>query len=455
MVSKRLYSRTDVNKVSCDSLRSLAGSRSSGVVSMGLDIGKSEIVATIRWGVDAFERPWKVRNTEDIGALIERCLVLQESCGGLRIGMESTGTYGEAVRRAMTAAGLDIHRVSCKSSSDYKEIFDGVPSQHDGKDAAIIAELAAYGKSVPWPYEPDGQTLQELKYHHRKLAWAREGFNRNIGRLEGLLARHWPEATKHLKITRVTLLKLLRFYRNPAALAADPDAAARLRQWGGAKLTTEKIQRLIQSAKTTRGVCPDDFESRTVHDLATEALRLRRAMQASDKALKRLMNGDEKTEKYVETVGAGTLAALLATVGDPRDYASAGAFVKALGLNLKERSSGKHIGRLSITKRGPAAARRWIYYWALRAVQRYEVLPWYEEFTRVGGRDSLAKDGRAMKALVALMRRLCRGLWSAMQREEAFSYAKLMHRHSEPRRRRRRHRRRSGKPLGNRNNKAS
>ena len=30
-----------------------------------------------------------------------------------------------------------------KTVSDYSEIFDGVPSQHDGKDAAMIAELVA------------------------------------------------------------------------------------------------------------------------------------------------------------------------------------------------------------------------------------------------------------------------------------------------------------------------
>ena len=59
---------------------------------------------------------------------------------------------------------LSVHRVSGKAVHDYAEIFDGVPSQHDGKDAAMVAELAAMGKSSPWPYQPPTEFDQELRY---------------------------------------------------------------------------------------------------------------------------------------------------------------------------------------------------------------------------------------------------------------------------------------------------
>ena len=67
-------------------------------------------------------------------------------------------------------------------------------------------------------------------------------------------------------------------------------------------------------------------------------------------------------------------------LGDPIEYSSSGAFVKAIGLNLKEISSGQRRGELGISKRGPPEARRWIYYWAMRSVQRPEFAKWYEEF---------------------------------------------------------------------------
>ena len=36
-----------------------------------------------------------------------------------------------------------------------------------------------------------------------------DAYYRNINRLESLLARHWPEVTRHLKLTSVTLLELI------------------------------------------------------------------------------------------------------------------------------------------------------------------------------------------------------------------------------------------------------
>jgi transposase len=83
-----------------------------------------------------------------------------------------------------------------------------------------------------------------------------------------------------------------------------------------------------------------------------------------------------------------------------------------LGLNLKERSSGHRQGELAIAKRGSSRARRWIFYWALRAVQREELPGWYADFTQVGRKSSNhgKREARRMKGVVALMRKLARGL---------------------------------------------
>lgn len=135
--------------------------------------------------------------------------MLKETGDSLTIGLESTGTYGEAVRLAMTEAALEVHRISGKASSDYKEIFDGVPSQHDGKDAAIIAELTCYGKGTPWPFEPRSEIDQEIRHQLQRLdvfdghatGWA--------GRLEAVLAKHWPELPRLLSLKSTTLINLI------------------------------------------------------------------------------------------------------------------------------------------------------------------------------------------------------------------------------------------------------
>ena len=192
-MSKRAYRRTPVNQVELDQVRELGLNHSEESISVGLDIAKREIVVVVRWGSGDFERPWSVKNPTEISLLVERLSVFQEACAGLTIGMESTGTYGEAVRQALTAANLTVHRVSGKSTSDYKEIFDGVPSQHDGKDAAIIAELTAFEKGTAWPYQTPSETESEMRHQVDRLNAFQDQIKPWYGRLEGMLAKHWPE----------------------------------------------------------------------------------------------------------------------------------------------------------------------------------------------------------------------------------------------------------------------
>ena len=144
MSTKRMYRRTSVKKISTETLKVVSLLKGGSGTCVGLDIGKQEIVAVVRWPDGSFECPWSIKNPSEHPKLLGLLQMLRETCDSLTVGLESTGTYGEAVRLAMTSACLEVHRISGKASSDYKEIFDGVPSQHDGKDAAVIAALTAW-----------------------------------------------------------------------------------------------------------------------------------------------------------------------------------------------------------------------------------------------------------------------------------------------------------------------
>jgi hypothetical protein len=43
------------------------------------------------------------------------------------------------LRQALHGTGVEVRRASPQVAHDYAEIFAGVPSQHDGKDAAVGA----------------------------------------------------------------------------------------------------------------------------------------------------------------------------------------------------------------------------------------------------------------------------------------------------------------------------
>lgn len=422
---KRLYRRISVKKISQEILKNSAIEKGDVGTTVGLDIAKDEIVCVVRWPDSSFERPWSVKNPSEIHLLIELLDVLRDVCGSLVIGLESTGTYGEAVRYAMTQAGFEVDRVSGKGVSDYKEIFDGVPSQHDGKDAAIISELTSMGKGTAWPYTEDTEFDQQLRHQIKR----REAFHSEMkswaGKLEGMLAKHWPELCKLLKSSSKTLLMICAHYAGPKDLLADPDVEQRLRQWGRTFLTASKIKLVIESARNTTGIPLTKVDKKWLQEIATEILIRRKKIGQCDKALNALTKPNEVFQKYKKQVGIPTLCTIWEAVGDPRQYESAGAFIKAMGLNLKEISSGKRKGELGISKRGKGYVRRMVFMWAFRTIQRSELRTWYKLFQKVGRATSKTNEYRKMKALVALMRKLCKSLWYVMKHDLAFDYAKI------------------------------
>src|SRR5262249_7893886 len=179
------------------------------------------------WAADDFDRPWRCRNPADLAHLVQ---TLQRVAQGrqLVIALEPTGTYGDALRQALQQAGLRVHRVSPKAAADYAEIFDGVPSQHDGKDAAVVAELTAQGRCWPWPLVLPGEVEQELAYQVEWLEGQRRQTQLWYGRLEALVSRHWPEATALLPLTSGVLRRCLLRYGGPRRPGQGSHAPPRL-----------------------------------------------------------------------------------------------------------------------------------------------------------------------------------------------------------------------------------
>lgn len=410
----RTYRVKDVKQVVVEEV---VGGHAGEWGTVGLDISKEEIMVSLRWGDGSFAGPWRAENPGEIRGVVALLQKLGEG-RRLRVGLEPTGTYGDALRQALTQAGLDVHRVSGKASHDYAEIFDGVPSQHDGKDAAIVAELVALGKSSPWPYEEESAEDQERRYWTDRLDGTVQMHQMWTGRLEALLARHWPEVTRLLELNSVALLKSLAHYGGPGELAADEAAGGRLRGWGGSGLKEEKIEAVLASARETLGIIPGAFASRSIRECAQELLHLLQQRREANRELAGLCEAHPVLKLHAAAVGAGTASALWVALGDPRDYESGEAYRKAMGLNLKECSSGRHKGELKITKRGPGVVRRFLYMAALRQVKEAEVREWYAA--------KKARDGgRGGKGVVGVMRKLALALHRVAVSGVAYDAGKL------------------------------
>jgi transposase len=396
----RAYASIAVNDV--DPVALARGREGQNLV-VGLDIGKYRVLATARWPDGALARPWRVANPGAIPELVERLRALRQG-RQLVVALEPSGTYGDALRQALHDAGIAVQRVSPKAAHDYAEIFDGVPSQHDGKDAGVIAELAALGKGRPWDYQPRSAFDQELAYWVARLHGQQRIATLGLGVIEALLARHWPEATRHLAVASGTVLRMLAHYGGPAALAADAQAAARVTRWGGRLLAAAKATAVVASAGATAGVRQGVWDERQLREQAEQTRAARREVARCKRQLQRLVQGHPVLEAQGRVIGAATACVLWARLGDPRAYHCAEAYRKALGLNLTERSSGTHQGELRISKRGQPQPRQWLYLATLRLLQQAGVQSWYQA--------KKARDGNSAKrAVVAVMRKLALALY--------------------------------------------
>jgi transposase len=75
-------------------------------------------------------------------------------------------------------------------------------------------------------------------------------------------------------------------------------------------------------------------------------------------------------------------------------YSCLRAYLKAMGLNLKERSSGESQSRAHITKRGNPRLRQWVYLAAIRWVQYHPVKAWYVRKRGVRSEGRSVSDNR-------------------------------------------------------------
>ena len=198
-----------------------------------------EVVVTVKWAHPA-ETP----------ALVERLRGL--ACGSLTAVMESTGVYGDTLRRQLREAGIEVHLMSAKRVHDACEVYDGVPSMHDAKAAQVIGRLYLEGASRVWVEASEQQRSHDAIGRLYRLYQKQHQQHQN--RLEAALQWHWPELTEYLDDS-VTLEDLLLSFGSPAKVSVRAEEGReRMRRISRGKLAAEKIEAELR-APVARSVC--------------------------------------------------------------------------------------------------------------------------------------------------------------------------------------------------------
>jgi transposase len=408
-MKKRTYRTKNVNKINWPHVKDQL---SGAAAVFALDVAKTKQYALLTNADGSVSEGLWWNHPEQTQELLT---VLEDLACPVDVVMESTSTYGDALRYQFRSSGFGIYQVNAKRVYDAKEIYDGVPSMHDAKSAMVITRLHREHLTQLWVELTDDE--RQLDALRREYDLHQSQYQRNQNRLEAYLSRHWPEVDDLLALHSVTLERLLIEYGSPAQIANDTQAVAqKMRVWGRSMLSDEKIADVINSACQTLGQPCLEGERHYLQALAKEMQHSRLHLKQAKQALETIIQSDSELVEIGFLIGLVTTAVLFSCHLDPRTYTSARSYQKALGLNLKEKSSGRHVGQLKITKRGSAMARKYLYLAALRLIKSHPVVKaWYQNKV-----NPKAKN----KTVIAVMRKLAKALWY-VGRGERFDANKL------------------------------
>lgn len=412
-MKKHCYRATELQRLDVEKLQNKV--IETGCV-LGIDVAKEDFAAVLMDGRRRMLEAISWKHPGETPALVE-LFTGRLRFATLEVAMEPSGTYGDALRALWLGQGIPVYRVSPKRTHDAAEVYDGVPSMHDVKASTIIARLHLDGASEYWPLPDEAHRTWMAKT--KVLALADDQFHRNVNRLEALMGRHWPELCGCMELGRASVLELLGQFGSPQRIAADEaDARVLMHRIGRFNLTEEKVNQVLDSARRTIGLPCVEAERVRIQSVALECRRMQKTVTRLGHEVEAMCKEDSRMAAMAAAVGKRTAAVLFAELGPPEQYAHAGTYMKSMGLNLKERSSGKKKGRLCITKRGSGAVRRYLYMAALRLIGNDPVVQrWYQA--------KILRDGDIrMKAVVAIMRKLARALWH-VSKGERFDSSRL------------------------------
>lgn len=414
MVKKRAYRAVNVNRLEAQRLLEDLGGECA---ICGIDVAKKDFVAAfMNASLKVVLVTVKWKHPEETGAF----LALLEDLGvdNVEVAIESSGSYGTALHYQLEKRRIPVFRVSTKRSHDAAELYDGVPSSHDAKSAALLAWLHCDDLSERWELpSPEARALSAQGKRHEELAGYAEQLT---NRLEAMLAAVWPELLTLLQLSSLTLPKLISEFGGPQGVAADPHGARELmRRVSRGNVRPLRAESIIESAVHSLGLPMVPQERESLVQLAQELMRVRELLRDSEETLVEQARRRPELGAMSTAVGGPTAARVAAITGNPARLDSAHAFEKTIGLNLKERSSGMKAGRLAITKRGSGSVRKLLFLAAIRLVRSDPIVrAWHE---RKKARDG----GLGMRSIVAVMRKLARALWHLAKHGGTFDSAKL------------------------------
>jgi len=332
------------------------------------------------------------------------------------VGFESTGPYMEPlVQFLRNKRGVQLVQVNPMHTKRLKELTGNSPLKTDRKDPKVIADIIELGHAltVVIPEGPAADLRRLTQGRERTI----ESRTRLLNQLQSLLVISFPEFLQVMTdVKTASAQHLLRHYPTAEEIVALGEAAlvTLLRKVSRGKLREDRARALFEAASESVGV----REGRS--SMLLEIRLLLETIASYDRFIDGL---EAEMVRHLEQIpysrvilslkgiGSVTAAGLIGEVGDFTKFNTISEVMKLAGLDLYEVSSGKHRGKLRISKRGRPLIRKLLYFAALSAVRKGGTM--HEWYQRALGRGMIKT-----KALVAVSRKLL-GIIFALVRDHS------------------------------------
>jgi len=332
------------------------------------------------------------------------------------VGFESTGPYMEPLAQFLrNKKGVRLVQVNPMHTKRLKELPGNSPLKTDRKDPKIIADIIELGHAltVVIPDGPAAELRRLTQGRERTIASRTRLFNQ----LQCILASFFPEFLKVMKDVKTASARhLLKNHPMPQDIVALglPALTAELRKVSRGRIKEDRGRELFEASKESVGIHAGRDSALLEIELILETIAAYDVfIEKVEAEMERYLNEIPYSRVILSLKGVGpvTTAGLIGEVGDFTKFSTISEVLKLAGLDLYEVSSGKHRGKLRISKRGRPLIRKLLYLAALSTVRKGGVM--HEWYQRALGRGMIKT-----KALVGVSRKLL-GVMFALVRDHS------------------------------------
>ena len=142
--TKKPYRALKINQIV---VRALLEKAISDRLVVAVDVAKEKMVAAVMDETESVLATVKWSHPRESAEFFRLVEELGSQGHSVEVAMEPTGTYHDGLRAHLIRTGVGVFMVNPKTVHDGREFYDGVPSSHDAKAAAIIGMVHLSGRS--------------------------------------------------------------------------------------------------------------------------------------------------------------------------------------------------------------------------------------------------------------------------------------------------------------------